>query len=103
MVGVMGAVRAAEILAAEVESRTKRGNRDRERVLHWANNRHENELLITLWSMGSTAYRCKSACGQGSFRNTGRPRGGGSFTVILDKRNRILGGHWHRSPPQLRD
>ena len=31
------------------------------------------------------------------------PSGRGSFTVILDKRNRILGEHWHGSPPQLRN
>jgi hypothetical protein len=31
------------------------------------------------------------------------PSGRASFTVILDKRNRILGEHWHGSPPQLRN
>lgn len=31
------------------------------------------------------------------------PGGSGSFTVILDKQHRMVGEHWHGSPPQLRN
>ena len=30
------------------------------------------------------------------------PYGSGSFTVILDRQNRILGEHWQGSLPQFR-